>query len=63
MNLSVYTLTKKGIGTLIAITNDEEEARVFMKANLPDLYAMIEDGEMREQPIEESVIYHNYGEK
>ena len=63
MNLSVYTLDKKEFGTLIAIANDEEEARVFMSANLPELYAKIKDGEMREQPIEESVIYHNYGEK
>ena len=63
MNLAVYTLEKEGKGILIAIANDEEEARVFMQANLPDLYEAIKDGKMREQLIEESVIYHCYGEK
>jgi hypothetical protein len=63
MNLSVYALSDGDKGTLIAIANDEQEARVFMKANIPDLYEKIKDGKMTEQFIEESVIYHSYGAK
>lgn len=61
--MNVYILDGGTKGMMVAVAEDEIDARLTMMANMKNLYEKISEEKMTEEKIEYGVVYYSYGDK